>query len=219
MRIADRGLFDPRFQKPIHPGGGATLDAATRRFDPVARAALLFRQRFDAQDVVRPGLALEVADDLVAAARQLRGKPAGAPRRWCWPPQLQMRCATANSPDTEQHALAVDIEITPQVHAWIELPEFQEQAGEETAGLRIQQRQFGVSIRSSSLRQITGHLSTVGDLDGRTHTSASGRHASTACRPPPGCFQRTHAQDRASWTSTAGDTFVQAEQHRSSTPP
>ena len=91
----------------------------------VARAALLFGKRFDAQDAVRHGLALEVADDPVAAARALAAGPAGAPRDVVLATKKSMR-ATANPGflDNEQHALAVDIEITPQAQS-IESPEFQ----------------------------------------------------------------------------------------------
>ena len=45
-----------------------------------ARASLLFGMRFDAEAAVRYGLALEIADDPVAAARALAAGPAAAPR-------------------------------------------------------------------------------------------------------------------------------------------
>lgn len=127
VRIAGpAALFDPRFQKlGIHPGGGATWMLQRGVGPQVARAALLFGKRFDAQDAVRFGLALEVADDPVAAARQLAAGPAGAPREVVLATKKSMR-ATANPGflDNEQHALAVDIEITPQARS-IESPEFQ----------------------------------------------------------------------------------------------
>ena len=46
-----------------------------------ARASLLFGMRFDAEAAVRYGLALEVADDPVAAARATRRRPGGRATR------------------------------------------------------------------------------------------------------------------------------------------
>lgn len=127
VRIAGpAALFDPRFQKlGIHPGGGATWMLQRGVGPQVARAALLFGKRFDAQEAVRHGLALEVAEDPVAAARALAAGPAGAPRQVVLATKQSMR-ATANPGflDNEQHALAVDIEIVPQARS-IESPEFQ----------------------------------------------------------------------------------------------
>ncbi|MGA9375807.1 MAG: enoyl-CoA hydratase [Mycobacterium sp.] len=127
VRIAGpAALFDPRFQKlGIHPGGGATWMLQRGVGPQVARAALLFGKRFDAAEAVRYGLALEVADDPVAAAQQLAAGPAAAPRDVVIATKASMR-ATANPGfvDTAQHAIAVDVEITPQARS-IESPEFQ----------------------------------------------------------------------------------------------
>lgn len=90
----------------------------------VARAALLFGKRFNADEAVRYGLALEVAEDPVAAAQQLAAGPASAPRDVVIATKASMR-ATANPGfDSAQHAIAVDVEITPQARS-IESPEFQ----------------------------------------------------------------------------------------------
>lgn len=128
VRIAGpAALFDPRFQKlGIHPGGGATWMLQRLVGPQAARAALLFGMRFDAEAAVRHGLALEVADDPVAAARALAAGPAGAPRDVVLATKASMR-ATANPGvvDSDQHRLAVDIEIGPQA-ASIESPEFQQ---------------------------------------------------------------------------------------------
>ena len=117
VRIAGpAALFDPRFQKlGIHPGGGATWMLQRAVGPQVARASLLFGMRFDAQDAVRHGLALEVADDPVAAARRLAAGPAGAPRDVVVATKASMR-ATANPGvvDTDQHRIAVDTELGPQ---------------------------------------------------------------------------------------------------------
>lgn len=127
VRIAGpAALFDPRFQKlGIHPGGGATWMLQRGVGPQVARAALLFGKRFDAEEAVRYGLALEVADDPVAAAQQLAAGPASAPRDVVIATKASMR-ATANPGflDSAQHAIAVDVEITPQARS-IESPEFQ----------------------------------------------------------------------------------------------
>lgn len=117
VRIAGpTALFDPRFQKlGIHPGGGATWMLQRAVGPQVARASLLFGMRFDAEAAVRHGLALEVADDPVAAARALASGPAGAPRDVVLATKASMR-ATANPGvvDTDQHRIAVDTELGPQ---------------------------------------------------------------------------------------------------------
>jgi enoyl-CoA hydratase len=126
VRIAGPGaLFDARFQKlGIHPGGGATWMLQRAVGPQVARAALLFGMRFDADAAVRHGLALSVADDAVAAARELAAGPASAPREVVVATKASMR-ATANPGfvDTDQHRIAVDTELGPQATS-IESPEF-----------------------------------------------------------------------------------------------
>ena len=81
VRIAGpKALFDARFQKlGLHPGGGATWMLQRAVGPQVARAALLFGMRFDAESAVRHGLALSVADDPVTAALELAAGPAAAP--------------------------------------------------------------------------------------------------------------------------------------------
>ena len=84
VRIAGpAALFDPRFQKlGIHPGGGATWMLQRAVGPQVARASLLFGMSFDAETAVRHGLALRVAEDPVAAARELAaGTRRGTARR------------------------------------------------------------------------------------------------------------------------------------------
>ncbi|KMO75480.1 enoyl-CoA hydratase [Mycolicibacterium obuense] len=128
VRIAGpAALFDPRFQKlGIHPGGGATFMLQRAIGPQAARAALLFGMRFDAETAVRHGLALEVADDAVAAARALAAGPAAAPRDVVVATKASMR-ATFNPgiTDMHQHHMAVDVEIGPQARS-IESPEFAE---------------------------------------------------------------------------------------------
>lgn len=126
VRIAGpHALFDPRFQKlGIHPGGGATWMLQRAVGPQVARASLLFGMSFDAETAVRHGLALKVAEDPVAAARELAAGPAAAPRDVVLATKASMR-ATANPGliDTDQHGVAVEIELGPQATS-IESPEF-----------------------------------------------------------------------------------------------
>jgi enoyl-CoA hydratase len=128
VRIAGpSAMFDPRFQKlGIHPGGGATWMLQRAVGPEVARASLLFGMRFDAEAAVRFGLALQLADDPVAAARELAAGPASAPRDVVIATKASMR-ATVNpgTIDSDQHRIAVDIEIGPQA-ASIESPAFAE---------------------------------------------------------------------------------------------
>jgi len=128
VRIAGpAALFDPRFQKlGIHPGGGATWMLQRAVGVQAARASLLFGMRFDAEAAVRYGLALDVADDPVAAAKELAAGPAGAPREVVLATKASMR-ATANpgSIDRDQHSIAVDTELKPQATSILS-PEFAE---------------------------------------------------------------------------------------------
>lgn len=126
VRIAGpAALFDPRFQKlGIHPGGGATWMLQRAVGPQVARASVLFGMSFDAEAAVRHGLALKVAEDPVAAARELAAGPAAAPREVVIATKASMR-ATANPGfiDSDQHCIAVDTELGPQATS-IESPEF-----------------------------------------------------------------------------------------------
>jgi enoyl-CoA hydratase len=128
VRIAGpSAMFDPRFQKlGIHPGGGATWMLQRLVGPEVARASLLFGMRFDAEAAVRFGLALQLADDPVAAALELAAGPASAPRDVVMSTKASMR-ATVNpgTIDSDQHRIAVDVEIGPQASS-IESPAFAE---------------------------------------------------------------------------------------------
>ncbi len=126
VRIAGAAaVFDARFQKlGLHPGGGATWMLQRAVGPQVARAVLLFGMRLDADAAVRHGLALSVADDPVAAALELAAEPAAAPRDVVLATKATMR-ATANpgSVDNEQHELAKQTELKPQVDS-IQSPGF-----------------------------------------------------------------------------------------------
>jgi len=126
VRIAGpAALFDARFQKlGLHPGGGATWMLQRAVGPQVARAALLFGMRFDAEAAVRHGLALSVADDPVAAALELAAGPAAAPRDVVLATKATMRAtASPGSLDTEHHDLAMRTELGPQADS-IQSPEF-----------------------------------------------------------------------------------------------
>ncbi len=126
VRIAGPdALFDPRFQKlGIHPGGGATWMLQRAVGPQVARAALLFGMRFDAEAAVRHGLALCVAEDPLSAALELASGPAAAPREVVIATKASMRAtAIPGFLDTDHHTAAKDIELGPQA-ASIESPEF-----------------------------------------------------------------------------------------------
>lgn len=126
VRIAGpAALFDARFQKlGLHPGGGATWMLQRAVGPQVARAALLFGMRFDAESSVRHGLALSVADDPVAAALELAAGPAAAPREVVLATKATMRAtASPGSLDNEQHEFAKNLELGPQANS-IQSPEF-----------------------------------------------------------------------------------------------
>lgn len=126
VRVAGpKALFDPRFQKlGIHPGGGATWMLQRAAGPEVARAALLFGMRFDADSAVRHGIALRVADDPVASAFELAAGPAAAPRAVVIATKATMRrTISPGSVDSEQHAYAVEAEIDPQAES-LKSPEF-----------------------------------------------------------------------------------------------
>jgi enoyl-CoA hydratase len=126
VRIAGpAAMFDPRFQKlGLHPGGGATWMLQRAVGPQVARAALLFGMRFDAEAAVRHGLALSIADDPVAAACELAAGPASAPREIVLATKATMRAtASPGSLDTDLHDAAKRIELGPQAKS-IQSPEF-----------------------------------------------------------------------------------------------
>lgn len=126
VRIAGpAAVFDARFQKlGLHPGGGATWMFQRAVGPQVARAALLFGMRFDAEAAVRHGLALSVADDPVAAALELAAGPASAPREVVLATKATMRATVSpGALDNEQHQRAMRAELGPQSHS-IQSPEF-----------------------------------------------------------------------------------------------
>lgn len=126
VRIAGpAAVFDARFQKlALHPGGGATWMLQRAVGPQVARAALLFGMRFDADAALRHGLVLSVADDPLAAALELAAGPAAAPLEVVLATKATMRATVSpGSLDNEQHQLAMRAELGPQAYS-IQSPEF-----------------------------------------------------------------------------------------------
>ena len=123
--VGPHALFDPRFQKlGIHPGGGATWMLQRAVGPQVARAALLFGMRFDAEAALRHGMALHMADDPLAAALELAAGPAAAPRDVVVATKASMRAtAIPGFIDSDHHEAAKNIELGPQASS-IESPEF-----------------------------------------------------------------------------------------------
>ena len=166
VRIAGpAALFDPRFQKlGIHPGGGATWMLQRAVGPQVARASLLFGMRFDAEAAVRYGLALEVADDPVAAARELAAGPAAAPRDVVIATKASMR-ATANpgvrTPTSTR--IAVDIEIGPQAAPSSRRSSPNACRPPSVNELEVQQRQFRRLDQVAQFAQECRHLRAVDD--------------------------------------------------------
>ena len=105
-------------------GGGATWMLQRAVGPQVARAALLFGMRFDAEAAVRHGLALSIAGDPVGAARELAAGPAAAPREVVIATKASMRAtAIPGFSDVEHHEAAKNIELGPQASS-VESPEF-----------------------------------------------------------------------------------------------
>ncbi|MFL0276456.1 enoyl-CoA hydratase [Mycobacterium sp. SMC-19] len=126
VRIAGpAALFDARFQQlGLHPGGGATWMLHRAVGPQVARAALLFGMRFDAEAAVRHGLALQIDDDPVVAAMKLAAGPASAPRQVVLATKETLRAtASPGAIEGDQHEFAKRTELGPQA-ASVESPDF-----------------------------------------------------------------------------------------------
>ncbi|MDX8144675.1 enoyl-CoA hydratase [Lentzea sp. BCCO 10_0061] len=121
VRIAGpKARFDARFlQLGIHPGGGMTwmLQRITNR--QTATAMTLFGQILDADQAVAHGLAYARAEDPLAVAKELARVSAEAPAELVRTIKATMRVTDV----LDDHAEAVEIELTPQVTS-IDTPEF-----------------------------------------------------------------------------------------------
>ena len=95
-------------------------DSSVSLFDPA-----VIECPFDAYRALRE-VALGVADDPVAAALELAAGPAAAPRDIVIATKATMRSTfSPGAVDSEQHAIAVRVEVGPQARS-IRSPEFAE---------------------------------------------------------------------------------------------
>ncbi|HEY0638843.1 MAG TPA: enoyl-CoA hydratase [Pseudonocardiaceae bacterium] len=115
VRLAGPGArFDARFLKlGLHPGGGMTWLAQRAVGPQTARAMALFGEILDAGEALRLGLVHRVADDPVAAARELAATAAVTDRDLVLATKRTMR-ATAGP---IEHSDAVHLELGPQVES------------------------------------------------------------------------------------------------------
>jgi enoyl-CoA hydratase len=116
--------FDTRFlQLGIHPGGGHTWMLQRRVGPQVAAAMVLFGRILDGRQAADVGLAWScVADDeLLAAAREMAGVAAAAPRDLVG----RVKQTMIDVRSLDDHAEAVERELDPQVWS-INQPAFQE---------------------------------------------------------------------------------------------
>lgn len=123
--VGPKARFDARFlQLGLHPGGGMTWMLQRAIGPAAARASVLFGQIFDADAAVANGLALAKHEDVVAAAAQLCGAPAAAPRALVLSAKASMRSTVApGSTDIDLHASALTTELAPQITSMAS-PEF-----------------------------------------------------------------------------------------------
>ena len=206
VRIAGpAALFDARFQKlGLHPGGGATWMLQRAVGPQVARAALLFGMRFDAEAAVRHGLAL-------------RSPTIRSPRRWSWPPGPrppprgragdQGHHARHRQPGIarhEQHDLAMRTELGPQA-ASIQSPEFAAATGRGATPVAKRQpdpsqpEQGGLG-RLDQLPQLAEELRHLGAVGDAVVEHARQRHRRAhhdlVADGHRARLDRPHAQDR-----------------------
>ena len=115
LRLAGpRARFDARFLAlGLHPGGGYTW-MLQRLLGPQAAAALtLFGEVADAAEAQRIGLVHRVADDVLAAAVELAGRAAAAPRELVLATKATMRLTAG----AVSHADAVEMEVRAQAES------------------------------------------------------------------------------------------------------
>jgi enoyl-CoA hydratase len=117
-----KGRFVSRFlQLGLHPGGGYTW-MVQRVLGPQGAAAVtLFGEDLDAEQAQRAGLVWAVADDPVAAAVELAGRAADAPREVAIATKRSLRITRSLAAQSD----AVEVEIRSQL-ASLESPAFAE---------------------------------------------------------------------------------------------
>jgi enoyl-CoA hydratase len=111
---ARRAKFDTRFlQIGIHPGGGHTWMLQRIAGPQAAAATVLFGEVLDGAEAERVGLVWRCVDDdaLLDAAHAMACRAADAPRELSVTTKATLRDMTT----IDEHEVAVDREITPQV--------------------------------------------------------------------------------------------------------
>lgn len=123
LRLAGpRAKFDARFlQLGLHPGGGYTW-MVQRILGPQGAAAVtLFGETVDAGEAERIGLVHRVAEDVVAAALEMAGRAAAAPRGLVRATKATLRLTAGMTAQRD----AVEVEVRAQAES-VRSPEFQE---------------------------------------------------------------------------------------------
>ncbi|MFB9905263.1 enoyl-CoA hydratase [Allokutzneria oryzae] len=123
LRVAGpKARFDARFlDLGIHPGGGMTWMLQRLVGPQTAKAMVLFGEILDADAALRNGLVWSTAEEAVAAAVELAGKAASAPRELSVTTKSSMRVTAGLG----AHGDAVETELVPQV-ASMDSPAFAE---------------------------------------------------------------------------------------------
>ncbi|MFC4942607.1 enoyl-CoA hydratase [Pseudonocardia sp. GCM10023141] len=123
LRLAGpRAKFDARFlQLGLHPGGGYTWMAQRVLGAQGAAAITLFGEAVDAAEALRIGLVHRVADDVVAAAVEMAGRAAAAPRDLVITTKATLRLTAGMTSQAD----AVDVEVRAQAES-VRSPEFRE---------------------------------------------------------------------------------------------
>jgi len=115
VRLAARSArFDTRFvQLGLHPGGGHTWMMHRAVGAQAASATVVFGDVLDGEGAARCGLVWRCIDDdaLLAAALELAGRAASAPRELV----IKVKQSLQAAPTIPDHDAAVTFELTPQV--------------------------------------------------------------------------------------------------------
>lgn len=123
LRLAGpRARFESRFLKlGLHPGGGYTWMAQRVLGAQGAAALTLFGEVVDAAEAERIGLVHRVTDDVVAAAVELAGRAAAAPRGLVRTTKATLRLTAGMAGQAE----AVEVEVRAQAES-VRSPEFRD---------------------------------------------------------------------------------------------
>jgi enoyl-CoA hydratase len=121
---AARARFDTRFMAlGLHPGGGHTWMFRRIAGPQAVAATVLFGEIIDGAEAERVGLVWRCLpdDELLAAAQEMAGRAAAAPRELV----ARTKATIADVANIHDHPAAVDREIVPQVWS-LEQPAFKE---------------------------------------------------------------------------------------------